>query len=399
MANMCTIRARTGGLGAVVVGGLVGGLAAMAITLGAPAPAAAQTAPAGGVEPLDVIAFGSCAREREAQPIWTEIVATNPDLFLFIGDNHYADFWEKDGKMVMAPVETVGRLEEAYAMLAAQPGWQRIQRTCPVMATWDDHDFGANDAGTEYPLKRDSQRLFMDFYGFSPADPARQREGIYSARVFGPTGRRVQVIMLDTRYFRDPLERATDAQREAGRAVGRRGPYVPTADTSRTMLGEAQWTWLAEQLKQPAEVRIIASSIQVVADEHGFETWGNFPHERQRLYGLIASTNASGVVFLSGDRHLTEISVDRGLSPERAVPYPMWDFTSSGMTQRPEPARDPNTLRVGPVRKETTFGLVRIAWGQTPETTSIAFEAIGDRGQLLTRQTVFLSDLSAQPAR
>lgn len=389
MIDACTVRTRRGRVAAVVL--------ALAVPFSSTSVSHAQ--PATGLEPMDVIAFGSCARERQSQPIWTEIVATNPDLFLFIGDNHYADFWEKDGKMVMAPVETVSRLEEAYAALGAQPGWQRILRTCPVMATWDDHDYGANDAGTEYALKRDSQRLFMDFYGFGDNAPIRRQEGIYHARVTGPEGKRVQVIMLDTRYHRDPLERASDEQRRANNAAGRRGPYVATSDSSKTLLGESQWMWLEEQLKQPAEVRVIASSIQIVADEHGFETWGNFPHERQRLYGLIASTGASGVVFVSGDRHLTEISVDRGLTPGRSVPYPMWDFTSSGMTQRPEPARDPNSFRVGPVLRETNFGVVRITWGPTPKTTMIAFEALGDRGQLLNRQSVFLSDLSGRNPR
>lgn len=345
----------------------------------------AQTPPP---QPITTIAFGSCARERQPQPIWTEIIATKPDLFLFIGDNQYADFWEKDGRMVMAPVEHIDRINEAYAALAAQPGYQRILRTCPIMATWDDHDYGANDAGTEYPLKRASQTAFLDFYGFPENAPIRKQEGIYHARTFGPEGKRVQVIMLDTRYHRDPLEKAPDGQRT------RRGPYVPTTDTSKTILGPAQWEWLEKQLKEPAQIRIIASSIQVIADEHGWETWGNFPHERERLYRLIESTNASGVIVLSGDRHLTEITLDRP-NPTTGLPaYPIWDFTSSGMTQKPEVPRDPNAKRVGPVRKETTFGLVRIQWADEVASTQIEFLAVGDQGQMLTRQSVFLGDLS-----
>ncbi|MBX9735976.1 MAG: hypothetical protein K2X32_03540, partial [Phycisphaerales bacterium] len=155
--------------------------------------------------------------------------------------------------------------------------------------------------------------------------------------------------------------------------------------------------WLEEQLRQPADVRIIGSSIQMVADEHGYETWGNIPHERQRFYDLVAKTNASGVVVISGDRHLTEISVDRG-SPNRPVPYPIWDFTSSGMNLDTGSAKDVNTFRVGPVKRESTFGTIQIVWGATPDKTLIELTALGDQSQILTRQTVFLNDLRQPPA-
>ena len=379
----------------------------------APAPAAApttlpssrafspSTSPTPAADrPLTRIALGSCAREREAQPIWTEIVQSKPELFLFIGDNHYADFWEKNGKMGMYPVETIDRIHEAYDMLAMQPGYQAILKQCRVLATWDDHDFGANDAGREYPLREPSKQAFFNFYGVPTDSPLRQQPGIYSAHTFGPAGQRVQIILLDTRFDRDKLERATPEARGK-----RRGPYAATTDTSKQLLSQQQWSWLEQQLRQPADIRIIASSIQVVADEHGFETWGNFPHERQRLYNLIDSTNASGVFFLSGDRHLTEISADRGRTQPGTsagttlpVPYTMWDFTSSGINLKTAEVTDINTFRVGPARRQTTYGLIDITWGPTPEQTRIDLSAMGESKQLLTRQTLFLADLRKQPA-
>ncbi|MEM7754109.1 MAG: alkaline phosphatase D family protein [Planctomycetota bacterium] len=337
---------------------------------------------------LDVIAFGSCAREYQPQPVWEDIVAHDPDLFLFIGDNQYADLHPEGDRRVMKPVTDIRRIEEAYADLAAQPGWALINEQCPVLATWDDHDFGKNDGGAEYPLKAESQRVFMDFYGVPADHPMRSREGVYQAQMFGPEGRRVQVILLDTRYHRDAIER-----NPAGRVNGL-GPYMPTTDASRTMLGEAQWAWLGEQLEQPADVRIIASSVQVIADEHGWETWGNMPHERRRLYELIDEKDASGVVFLSGDRHLMEIS--RHAAGVDGAPYAMWDFTSSGMTEAGERVvRDPNSDRVGPVRRTLNYGLVTIDWGEsaTGGDTEIALEGRGFDGELLTRQSVWLSAL------
>jgi alkaline phosphatase D len=204
----------------------------------------------------------------------------------------------------------------------------------------------------------------------------------------GPSGERVQVIMLDTRYNRDPLDRL---QTPDVRVVG---PYMPTTDTSREMLGETQWRWLEGELRKDADMRVIASSIQVVSDEHGWETWGNFPHERRRLYDLIDETGASGVVFVSGDRHLMELSRDTGREDGTYVPYPMWDFTSSGMTERARPVNDPNSRRVGPVMRETNFGVVRIEWGDGVDDTMVHFEGYGDHGQMLLRQTVWLSDLT-----
>ncbi len=331
------------------------------------------------------IAFGSCAKERQEQPIWEDIIAKDPELFLMIGDNHYADFWVKNGKMVMEPVPNVERIREAYQTLGKQPGFIKIKRHCPLLAVWDDHDFGANDMGNDFQFRKESQVEFCDFYGFAKDAPIRQQEGVYQAKMFGPEDQRVQVILLDTRYHRDTLER--DSVRPADI-----GPYKATADTTKTILGETQWKWLEEQLKQPAAVRLIASSIQIIANEHGWETWGNFPHEQQRLYDLIRDTKANGIVFLSGDRHLLEISLD----DSSRTPYPIWDFTSSGLTQKKEQVGDPNRFRVGPVVRETNFGVIRLDWGDDDQSTRIHMEGYGSGGKLITRQTVLLNQLRVQ---
>ncbi|MEM0983528.1 MAG: alkaline phosphatase D family protein [Planctomycetota bacterium] len=261
---------------------------------------------------VDVIAFGSCAREDRTQEIWDSIIATNPDLFLFIGDNMYADIPDVPDSPAV--------IKTAYDNLEAKPGYRKLRSRVPILPTWDDHDFGINDGGKEWALKKESQELFLDFYGVPEDSPRRDREGIYHAEVYGPPGRRVQIILLDTRYHRDPLTR-----NPLGRPEGR-GPYVPNSYGEGTILGEEQWTWLQEQLRVPADVRVVASSIQVVANEHGWETWGNMPHERDRFYGLIDETDASGVVVVSGDRHLIEISKDH------TAPYPMWTSPRAAST-------------------------------------------------------------------
>jgi alkaline phosphatase D len=132
--------------------------------------------------------------------------------------------------------------------------------------------------------------------------------------------------------------------------------YRPVYDTEHTMLGESQWAWLEEQLQKPADVRLIASGIQIVNDEHGYECWGLFPIERDRLFKLIAKTNASGVLFLSGDRHFAELSAIDG-----GVGYPLYDFTSSGLTHVAiDGIKAPNNKRVGKPFGDFNFGTVTI---------------------------------------
>ncbi|MEM7456622.1 MAG: alkaline phosphatase D family protein [Planctomycetota bacterium] len=331
-----------------------------------------------------VIAFGSCAREREQQTIWEEIQQQQPEIFLMIGDNQYADFQEIDGEIAMQPVTDVQRIAEAYRTLGAQSGFQEVRQSADMYATWDDHDYGANDMGNDYPLRAESQKAFIDFWGyFPPPHPIHNQEGVYhSINRVTSNGNRLQIILLDTRYHRDPIDRIPPGERNGG-------PYGPTSDTSKTMLGEEQWNWLERTLRLEADIRIIASSIQVVSDEHGWETWGNMPHERDRLYKLIEDTGATGVFFISGDRHLVELSRDN----ERGAPYPMWDFTSSGLTQQTEPVEEQNSFRIGPVKRETNYGIIRIEWAAPVEETAIHLEGLGRGQRLLTRQTIFLSQL------
>ena len=327
----------------------------------------------GTPDEITTIAFGSCAREDREQAIWSVIGAHAPDLFLFIGDNVYADVPEVP--------RTAADIAAAYQVLAQHESWRAFTQVCPVLATWDDHDYGKNDAGVEWELKAESQQVFLDFFGVAEDSPRRGRLGVYHAEVFGPVGRRVQVILLDTRYHRDPLATVPRAERRPGR-----GPYRPR-DVG-TMLGDAQWAWLEEQLRKPAELRLIASSIQVVAGEHGWEGWMNLPHERRRLYDLIDRSGAAGVIFLSGDRHLIELSCDRS----EAAAYPLWDFTSSGLNQARKDVEEPNRHRVGPVHRETNFGLIHIEWGAAGGPV-LRLEGRNGRDELLLSQLIWLSTL------
>lgn len=328
-------------------------------------------------------AIGSCAKERLPQPIWDTVLKQEPQFFVFLGDNVYADYWAPEGKTLDShPVSTIERFEEAYRDLASKPGFTALRSKMPVIGIWDDHDYGANDAGRHYPMKWQSQSHFFDFFGFAKDDPIRKQSGIYHSFINGDVGQRVQFIMLDTRFHRDDLVRNPEGQPEG------KGPYIQDHNEGKSILGFDQWNWLEQQLLQPADIRFIASSIQVVAYEHSWETWGNFPAERQKLYDLIEKTNAKGVVFLSGDRHLTEVSVDTGQLGSR-VPYPMWDLTVSGMTDDIREVNEVNNFRQGAVYRGSHFATVSIHWQEND--AEIRFKALDLNGDLINAQTIPLS--------
>ena len=298
---------------------------------------------------LSRIAFGSCATQLNPCPIWKEVGAYKPELLLLLGDNIYADV--VDGRLVPSTPE---RIRAAYEMLAKEEGFATLRKNTPIMAVWDDHDFGNNDAGVEWIHKDVSAEIFHDFFGTPKDSPKRKQQGLYDAKIFGPEGKRTQVILLDTRYFRTELKKAK-APLPGSRSI----PYEESTGAEAQMLGETQWKWLEEQLRQPAEVRIIASSIQVLSDEHIYEKWSNFPEERARLYQLIRQCEASGVILLSGDRHLGEISLDT-----QAVGYPLHDITASGLNQANKRWRplEANRKRVAALQWGDHFGAIEIDW-------------------------------------
>jgi len=326
--------------------------------------------PADGVPPdAFILAFGSCAKQWEPQPIWEAIVASRPRLFVFMGDTIYADGVNMETK------------RRAYARLAADPGFRALKRAATILATWDDHDYGWNDIGGDYPAKRASQRLFLDFFGEPPGSPRRKRPGVYASYYFGEAPKRLQVILLDTRYFRDPLERTATVPPYTR-------SYRPTEDTNKTLLGAAQWKWLEKELSKPADARVLVSSIQLVASEHLGEKWANFPHEKRRLYELVRRTGAGGMVVISGDRHYAEFSVDR-----KDVPYPVYDFTSSGLnTVWPPGAGEPNGARIAGPSIVPNYGLLVIDW----ERRAITAEIRDEYGGLLLRHKVRLRNLRAR---
>jgi alkaline phosphatase D len=320
---------------------------------------------AGEDQPIQRIAFGSCAKQDQPQPIWEPILGSQPDVFLMIGDNIYGD------------TDDMKVLQAKWKKLAGQRGLRALRKSARFLATWDDHDYGRDDAGAEYPFRQESQQAFLDFLD-EPADsPRRMQEGVYDSTVIGPVGKRVQFILLDTRYHRSPLKK-NGLERVAGKPYP--GPYAPTDDESATMLGETQWAWLAEQLQVEAEVRIIASSVQVLANEHAWEKWGNFPKERQKLFNLIREAKASGVIFISGDRHHAELSRN-----DDVLSYPLFDVTSSSLNAPSKPKTEPNTDRLGELYTPVNFGWIEIDWAEADPVITLAIRQLNGKAAVADR--------------
>lgn len=301
-------------------------------------------------DPIQRIAFGSCAEQNKVQPIWQQVLASRPDLFVFLGDNVYADTDE--------PAE----LRAAYDALAAQPGFQRLRASTEIIATWDDHDYGQNDVGADYVSKDASRQIMLDFFAEPKDSPRRsQQGGIYTSYLYGEPGQRLQVLLLDLRWSRSELVSVRSSARYEERQQQNRGPYEVNLAADAVLMDEAQWQWLEQQLQVDADLRVIGSSIQLLAEFTGWETWANYPKQRQRLIELLARYQREPVVIISGDVHWAELSVIE----ETASHWPLVELTSSGLTEEWS-AISPNRHRLGQAYAEANFGLLEIDWSREP---------------------------------
>ncbi len=306
---------------------------------------------------VDLIAFGSCNKQSLPMPLWGPILKTAPDLWIWLGDNIYGD----------SPEEAV--LKEKYDIVKSNLGYEKLTKMCPVIGTWDDHDYGTNDGNKLFEGKEASKAAYMDFLDIPADHPIRNRDGIYQSYTFGEGAKKVKVILLDTRTFRDKVSR------------DEKKVYVP--DSEADIMGEEQWKWFANELKtSDAPITIVAQGTQVISRFHPYEKWGNYPASRKRLFKMIKTLRPSGVILLSGDRHHAEIS--RVNIPDLA--HPLYEFTSSGLTHtRKYPRPESNKFRVGEKIDKLNFGTMKINWDANP--INVTLEIKGEDNQVYESHT------------
>ena len=300
-------------------------------------------------------------------PILRTVMDWEPELFIWLGDNIYGD------------THDMNVLEARYQQLAAKPLFAALRAKTPMVATWDDHDYGLNDAGSDYTKKEESKEIFLRFWNEPEGSERRQRPGIHTSYTFtDPTLKKsLQVIMLDTRTFRTPLTKNTTSSYKHD--------YRPDSSPANTFLGADQWNWLKSRLQEPADLRLIGTSIQFGHEYNGWESWTNFPTEIEKMVDLIKETKANGVVFLSGDVHWGELSVLKAPGC-----YPLHDLTASGINEEWD-ILEPNRNRVGQACMDHHFGFIEINW-HAPD-PSVALHIKDVTGRARVKQNVRLSHL------
>ncbi|MDK2777304.1 MAG: alkaline phosphatase family protein [Pseudomonadota bacterium] len=312
-------------------------------------------------EPVKIL-FGSCIHQDDDAPILSAVNAEQADLFIFLGDNIYGD------------TEDMQLLQKKYQQQLSRASFRQLRDNTRTLAIWDDHDFGVNDGGSDYPQKEASRQIMLDFWQVAGDSPRRQRaDGIYTSDWLIADGYRIHIILPDLRWNRPPLRSVSREQYQQEKAPQNMGPYLPHQG-NESALGEQQWQWLEQQLQQPADLIILGSSLQTLADSTGWESWANFPYDRERLLHTINRNNLNNILLISGDTHWGEFSrvtLDNG--------YELWDVTSSGLTEEWKEV-SPNQYRVGAYTHQVNYG-----------------EILLDRAD--SRLTLTLKDVQGKPVR
>ena len=283
------------------------------------------------------IGFGSCLKQNKAMPIFDSIKKENLDLFLMIGDNVYGDSEKED----------LDELKLAYK--TQEQNFKMMNLDFPFQAIWDDHDYGMNDAGVDYPYKKQSKELFLSFWNVPLDDIRRTREGLYFDLMYKINNKNLQILFLDTRTFRDSLMPSDDI------GVAGKERYVPNPDSTLTILGTNQWNWLRKKISQKVDFRIIVSSIQFLPIGHGWESWNNFPYERKKLIKIIDKASLNQTLVISGDRHrggIYKFKTARGKV--------ISEVTSSSLNASFPNEEEYGPLRIGKTFIEENYGVISI---------------------------------------
>ena len=270
------------------------------------------------------IGLGSCLDQDYPQPIWQSIKDEDLNYFIFLGDNVYGD----------TPSGSLRKMKSAY---------DKQKKVLPdflddisIFSIWDDHDFGINDGGADYRFKRQAQELYIDFWEIPKEDDRSNRDGIYFSKNEIFFDKKFKFIFLDTRFFRSKLK-------------GKKSNYIENVEPDATILGDAQWMWFENELKSDFDFLFIFSSIQIIAKDHRFEKWSNFPNERAKLFELLEQFNDKTILF-SGDRHRAGIYRKNGII----------EVTSSSMNKPGSSFNETDSYLIGKTYPQENYGVLEI---------------------------------------
>ena len=295
--------------------------------------------------PEFTVAMGSCVYinepvyDRPGNPygsgyeIFNSIADKEPDLMLWLGDNIYLrepDWGTRTGFL------------HRYTHSRSTPEMQRLLRSTHHYAIWDDHDFGPNDGDASFVNSALAREMFDLFW----PNPTCGVPGVAGTTTsFSQSD--VDFFLLDDRTFRVPAD-------------------VTTAEAA--MLGKAQLDWLIQALKySDASFKLIAVGSQVLNTAAMYENYATIVNERNELLRRIEAEGIRGVVFLTGDRHFTELS-SLPLKDGRTI----HDLTVSSLTSGTYKATDNNELRVeGTVVEQRNFATLTFSGKKNERTMTI----------------------------
>ena len=302
------------------------------------------------------IALGSClgiSSETSDFDILKQIASLRPEVMVWLGDNVYLNNkeWETKEKMI-----------QAYNRHRIIPQLQPLLASTNHYALWDDHDYGPNDAARNHPTKKLSREIF-NMYWANPTAGIND-EGIFTTFTWGD----VQFFLTDDRYWRAPNLRL----------IGK-----------KPLLGAKQIEWLIDSLKaSKANFKIIALGNQVLNPVLYKENYSTYGTERNRLLRRLKKNNITGVLFVTGDRHHSELT-----KREMGTKYPLYDLTVSPLTSAVHnKGNEHNHLRVeNSLVMEKSFAT--LDFSGPPDNRQMEIKVYNNKGLLLWQKPILASQL------
>jgi alkaline phosphatase D len=297
----------------------------------------------------DSTIFEAMAKEKSAFMLW-------------LGDNWYtreADYFSDWGLWYRAHRDR------------SLPVLQNFLKAMPHYAIWDDHDYGPNNADKSYTLKETSRKVFKSYW----ANPSygMSEEGIYTKVSYSDA----DFFLMDDRYFRSADDMAAYSFDK------------PNAD--KRMWGKEQIEWLKNQLlTSTATFKFIVTGSQSLNMLSPVDCLQSYPIEFNELMSFLITEKINGVLFLTGDRHHSEV-----IRYDRRDGYPLFDITSSPLTSGVAKVYD--TEKDNPSRMAGTLveaqNYTRISINGKRGERVLTAEFLGIKGEKLATWSVSEKDL------
>ncbi len=291
---------------------------------------------------LDRLAFGSCNKQFKEQRVWKDLISQAPDLFLWGGDNIYANTNRAD------------EIQAAYQRQNAVEDYQFFKALTPIIGTWDDHDYGNNNEDGYYPLKKKSREYALDFLEEPKLSPRRLRDGIYTSYEFQSSGKVIKLILLDNRFFKN-------------------------LDADLPLLGTEQWRWLREEIQTTqAKLILVASGLSILSPQTpGAQEWADHAKERNLLRELLKGKKVP-YLYLAGDKHFASI-----YRRDDEV-----EFLSSGMTHNTHKTLRPYVRSRYPAPVfANNYGLIDFTWRDDVPELTLTIRTASGRNANVTKLT------------